>query len=130
MRAALDALVALRGPDGRTIAVLGEMAELGPSGPEEHEELGRHAARLGVDWVLAVGEPARPIQRGAALEGSTDGTPGWVPDAPAAVALLRRELRSGDVVLVKASRAASLERVAQAIAAAAPQDGEGGGRTP
>jgi UDP-N-acetylmuramoyl-tripeptide--D-alanyl-D-alanine ligase len=119
MRAALQALAALREArraDGaRSFAVLGHMAELGAAGPAEHDVLGRLAAQLGVSRVVAVGEPARPIQHGAALEGSWGGEASWVPDVDAAVELLRRELRPGDVVLVKASRAASLERVALAI---------------
>jgi UDP-N-acetylmuramoyl-tripeptide--D-alanyl-D-alanine ligase len=118
MRAALDALVAVQGrrAGARTFAVLGQMAELGADGPAEHESLGRHAARLGVSRIVAVGELARPLAEAAALEGSWDGAASWVPDADAAVELLRRELRPGDVVLVKASRAASLEQVALAIA--------------
>jgi UDP-N-acetylmuramoyl-tripeptide--D-alanyl-D-alanine ligase len=133
MRAALDALAAVvrsrRSAGGRSFAVLGEMAELGPAGPAEHEALGRLAARLGVARVVAVGERARPIRHGAALEGSESGESSWVPDVEAAIALLRAELRPGDVVLVKASRAASLERVALAIAddAMSGSDGEPGG---
>ncbi|MGH8861377.1 MAG: UDP-N-acetylmuramoyl-tripeptide--D-alanyl-D-alanine ligase, partial [Jatrophihabitantaceae bacterium] len=116
MRAALDALVSVaRGRTGRTFAVLGQMAELGPAGKAEHEAIGRRAAELAVSRVIAVGDAARPIQQAAALEGSWDGEASWVPDADAAVALLRDELRHDDVVLVKASRAASLERVALAI---------------
>jgi UDP-N-acetylmuramoyl-tripeptide--D-alanyl-D-alanine ligase len=120
MRAALKALVSVgrsrRATGGRTFAVLGEMAELGPEGPAEHDAIGRLAVRLDVSRVIAVGEQARLIQHGAALEGSWNGESSWVPDVEAAVALLRGELRAGDVVLVKASRAASLERVALAIA--------------
>jgi UDP-N-acetylmuramoyl-tripeptide--D-alanyl-D-alanine ligase len=73
------------------------------------------AGRLGISRVIAVGEQARPIQDGAALEGSEDGESSWVPGVDAAIALLRTELRSGDAVLVKASRAVSLERVALAL---------------
>ncbi len=120
MRAALEALATVsrapRNRRGRSFAVLGHMAELGPDGPAAHEAVGRLAAGLGVARIVAVGEPARPIQHGAALEGSWDGEASWVPDAEGAVALLRAELQAGDVVLVKASRAASLERVALAIA--------------
>jgi UDP-N-acetylmuramoyl-tripeptide--D-alanyl-D-alanine ligase len=120
MRAALEALAAVaaprRGSGGRSFAVLGEMAELGPDAAAEHEALGRAAAHLGVSRVIAVGDAARPIRQAAALEGSWDGESSWVPDAEAAIALLRAELRPGDAVLVKASRAASLERVALAIA--------------
>ena len=120
MRAALAALVSIAGPriaqGGRSFAVLGPMAELGADGPAAHDELGRLAARTGVARVIAVGEQARPIERGAALESSGDGCASWVPDVEGAIAVLRTELRPGDVVLVKASRSASLERVALAIA--------------
>jgi UDP-N-acetylmuramoyl-tripeptide--D-alanyl-D-alanine ligase len=129
MRAALEALVAMSRSGRRPVAVLGEMAELGLGAPAAHEELGRLAVRLGVARIVAVGEAARPIERGAVLEGSTDGESSWVPDADAAIALLRRELRPRDVVLVKASRAASLERVALAIADDATQRDGSGGRT-
>ncbi|PZS30652.1 MAG: UDP-N-acetylmuramoyl-tripeptide--D-alanyl-D-alanine ligase [Pseudonocardiales bacterium] len=120
MRAALAALASVARPraaqGGRAFAVLGPMAELGAEGPAQHDELGRLAVHSGVSRVIAVGEQARPIQRGAALEGSGDDQASWVLDAGAAIAMLREELRPGDVVLVKASRSASLERVALAIA--------------
>jgi UDP-N-acetylmuramoyl-tripeptide--D-alanyl-D-alanine ligase len=120
MRAALKALASVarerRRTGARSFAVLGEMAELGTDAPAEHDSLGRLAVRLDVSRVVAVGEQARPIQHGAALEGSWGGESSWVPDVDAAISLLRAELRPGDVVLVKASRAASLERVALAIA--------------
>jgi UDP-N-acetylmuramoyl-tripeptide--D-alanyl-D-alanine ligase len=119
MRAALAALASIVGPraahGARSFAVLGPMAELGSDGPAAHDELGRLAARTGLSRVIAVGEQARPIEHGAALEGFEDGSASWVPDAGGAIAVLRNELRPGDVVLVKASRSASLERVALAI---------------
>jgi UDP-N-acetylmuramoyl-tripeptide--D-alanyl-D-alanine ligase len=119
MRAALNALVSIdrgRREGGRTFAVLGPMAELGADGPGEHEAVGRLAAGLGVGRILVVGEQARPIHRGTVLEGFGGGASTWVPDAEAAIAVLRDEVRPGDVVLVKASRSASLERVALAVA--------------
>ena len=120
MRAALHTLAAIgharRGAGARSFAVLGAMAELGEQGPAEHVAIGRLAVQLDVSMVIAVGEPARPILDGAAQAGSWDGESRWVPDADAAISMLRAELRPGDVVLVKASRAASLERVALAIA--------------
>jgi UDP-N-acetylmuramoyl-tripeptide--D-alanyl-D-alanine ligase len=91
------------------------MAELGDSSRAEHDAVGRLAVRLDVSRVIAVGEAARPISLGAALEGSWNGESEWVPDVDAAVARLRAELRPGDVVLVKASRAAGLERVAERL---------------
>jgi UDP-N-acetylmuramoyl-tripeptide--D-alanyl-D-alanine ligase len=99
------------------------MAELGPDALAEHDAVGRLAVRLDISRVIAVGEDARPIQHGAALEGSWNGESSWVPDIGAALALLRGELRPGDVVLVKASRAAGLERVALALVADAEQHG-------
>ncbi|HEV7204407.1 MAG TPA: UDP-N-acetylmuramoyl-tripeptide--D-alanyl-D-alanine ligase [Jatrophihabitans sp.] len=128
MRAALDALAAVgrarSGAGGRTFAVLGSMAELGDATDAEHVALGQRAAALDISRVVAVGEVARAIGRGTALEGSWSGTAGWVPDADAALALLRAELRAPDVVLVKASRAAALERVALALAGDTVTDGD------
>jgi UDP-N-acetylmuramoyl-tripeptide--D-alanyl-D-alanine ligase len=128
MRAALNALVgvaAARG--GRAIAVLGQMAELGPSEHAEHEALGRVAAQPAIARVLAVGDAARPIVDGTVLEGSWPGRASCVSDAAAAIDVLRNEVRPGDVVLVKASRAASLERVGEAIAEDRPDDSTRGG---
>jgi len=115
MRAALTALRTMsRGR--RSWAVLGQMAELGADAAAEHEALGRLAARLGVDRVVVVGAEAAGIERGTTRDGSWEGESVHVPNVQAAVRLLRRELRPGDVVLVKASRAAGLERVALALA--------------
>ena len=103
MAAALRALVGIAG-GRRTVAVLGWMAELGDYEQSGHEEVGRLAAQLGVDRVVAVGEPAAPIEQGAAAVASWGGSSVLVTDQPAAIALLRDELRPGDVVLVKGSR--------------------------
>ncbi len=129
MTAALDALAVIaRGRrEGRSFAVLGPMAELGPDAPDEHAAIGRRVAELGVSRLVAVGEQARPIQRGAALESSWRGESSWVPDTESAIALLRGELRPGDAVLVKASNSARLERVALAIAGDANANENGGG---
>ncbi len=116
MRAALKALVAMaRGR--RTWAVLGQMAELGEASGEQHDAIGRLAVRLDVNRLVVVGQQAARIHAGAKHEGSWGEESVFVPDAEAAVELLRRELRPGDVVLIKASRAAGLERVAEALLA-------------
>jgi UDP-N-acetylmuramoyl-tripeptide--D-alanyl-D-alanine ligase len=86
------------------IAVLGFMAELGEYERTGHEEVGRLAAELGVDRLVAVGEQAAPILHGASVVASWGGDPVLVTDQEAAVALLRDELRPRDVVLVKGSR--------------------------
>jgi UDP-N-acetylmuramoyl-tripeptide--D-alanyl-D-alanine ligase len=117
MRAALETLaVVTRSRGGRAVAVLGQMAELGPAERAEHEGIGRLAAGLDIARVVTVGDAARSIGSAAALERSWDGEAQSVPDAEAAIAAVRALLRPGDVVLVKASRAASLEQVALTIA--------------
>jgi UDP-N-acetylmuramoyl-tripeptide--D-alanyl-D-alanine ligase len=121
VRAALKALVALAGAR-RSWAVLGEMGELGAEHIAAHDTIGRLAVRLNVDKLLVVGAGAKAMHLGAGMEGSWDDESVFVTDVDAAVALLREQLRPGDVVLVKASRAAGLERVAAALLAD-PEDG-------
>jgi UDP-N-acetylmuramoyl-tripeptide--D-alanyl-D-alanine ligase len=110
MRAALAHLVANAG-DRRRVAILGDMAELGPTAPAYHQEIGEEAARRGVDVLLAVGELGRGyLDRGVPEQR-------WAPDAERAAAEAAELVQPGDVVLVKASRAVGLERVADALAA-------------
>lgn len=112
MRAALDTLSAMRpGPKGRRIAVLGEMAELGAAADSAHADAGRRVADLGVPLLVAVGEAARGLYDGA-VHTSTTTEAVWVPDMTAAQEYLHGRLREGDVVLVKASHAVGLERLA------------------
>jgi UDP-N-acetylmuramoyl-tripeptide--D-alanyl-D-alanine ligase len=112
MRAALAHLAATAGPR-RRVAILGEMTELGPGGPGFHEEIGREAARQGIEALLAVGELARGYVDAA------EGVPmvRWVPDAASASVEAQDLVRPGDCVLVKASRVVGLEQVAEALAA-------------
>jgi UDP-N-acetylmuramoyl-tripeptide--D-alanyl-D-alanine ligase len=114
MRAALQTLKVL-GTGRRTWAVLGEMRELGDAAVAEHDAIGRLVVRLDVDRLVVVGEAAKPMHLAAQMEGSWGRESQFVPDVNAAVDLLAGELRSDDVVLVKASRAAGLERVAAAV---------------
>jgi UDP-N-acetylmuramoyl-tripeptide--D-alanyl-D-alanine ligase len=117
VRAGLKALATLARsrPEGRSWAVLGEMAELGDLAPAEHDAIGRLAVRLRVDRVLAVGPGARMIHAGASHEGSGGQESAAVADVDEAIAVLRAEVRPGDVVLVKASKVAGLRRVARAL---------------
>jgi UDP-N-acetylmuramoyl-tripeptide--D-alanyl-D-alanine ligase len=101
MRAALAHL--LERADGRrTVAILGEMAELGPEAPRYHEEVGREAKS--VDVVLGVGELARNYEPHE-----------WAPAAAEAVEAVRSLVRPGDAILVKGSRSVGLEIVADAL---------------
>ena len=121
MRAALRTLAIMsRGKQRRTWAVLGAMAELGPQARAAHMDLGRFVVRLDVSRLLVVGPEAGGIHAGAVLEGSWGEESVHVDDIEAAIALLRAELQPGDVVLVKASRSAGLERVAAALLAETP----------
>jgi UDP-N-acetylmuramoyl-tripeptide--D-alanyl-D-alanine ligase len=101
----------------RAYAVLGRMAELGARSPEFHEQAGIIAARTGLAGIIAVGDEAAPILTGAKSEPGFAGELLAVPDDKAALAALNDRLRPGDVVLVKASRAAGLQTVAQALTA-------------
>ncbi|MEO5920817.1 MAG: UDP-N-acetylmuramoyl-tripeptide--D-alanyl-D-alanine ligase [Pseudolysinimonas sp.] len=106
--AAMKTLAQIITPGQRSVAVLGEMAELGEFAQEEHDRLGRLAVRLNIGKLVVVGERARHIHLAAGLEGSWDGESVLVPDVDAAYDLLREELRPGDVVLVKSSKSAGL----------------------
>jgi len=101
----------------RSWAVLGPIGELGDQSGDVHRELGRLVARLGVDRLVVVGMDARALHEGARQAHVSGEEPVFVPDVQAAVALLHGQLRAGDVVLVKASRAYGLERVAAALLA-------------
>jgi UDP-N-acetylmuramoyl-tripeptide--D-alanyl-D-alanine ligase len=119
MRAALRTLAVMSaGKTRRTIAVLGAMAELGEASRDAHMDLGRFAVRLDIGQLVVVGADAGGIHAGAVLEGSWGEESLHVDDVDAAVELLAAELQPGDVVLVKASRSAGLERVATALLAA------------
>jgi UDP-N-acetylmuramoyl-tripeptide--D-alanyl-D-alanine ligase len=116
-RAALEALAHLAGNGKRGIAVLGYMAELGDLEAQSHEEAGRLAAQSGAAVVVAVGEGAAPVLDGARATGGWQGEAIAVPDPKSAVAELKNRLRPGDVVLVKASKAAGLWEVADGLLA-------------
>jgi UDP-N-acetylmuramoyl-tripeptide--D-alanyl-D-alanine ligase len=117
--AAVRSLASLPVP-GRRIAVLGEMLELGDAGPAEHRAIGMLAGEWGIDIVVAV--QVQELAAGAAASGAE---PRHAPDADAATALLLDLLEPGDAVLVKASRAIGLERVAEALVAAALEERTG-----
>jgi len=102
MRAALEHLVQLAA-GRRTIAVLGDMAELGAYSDEGHREVGRAVAELGIDELVAIGPQA--VAYGGRHVDTVD----------EAIVLLEELVKPGDCVLVKAARAMGFERVAEAL---------------
>ena len=114
--AALDTLASM---PGRHVAILGDMLELGESGPALHEEVGRKAASA-AELVLACGEVSRSVAYGAAERAR------WFPDTDSLIEALPSYIRAGDTVLVKASHAMGFDAVVESLArldpAAVPTD--------
>jgi UDP-N-acetylmuramoyl-tripeptide--D-alanyl-D-alanine ligase len=114
MAAALRTVASLRRPQGRLLAVLGDMLELGPGAPAAHREVGALAAALGVDRLIAIGGHAKDLVSGAGP--GVDATVAL--DRAAATAAAVEWLRPADVALVKASRGLALESVAEQLSRA------------
>lgn len=117
MAAALDVLSHM--PAKRRVFVAGEMRELGESGPEYHRTLGRGIAQGGIELLITVGALGRYIHEGAAEVAGPSLATRTYDSAERAAGDVPQWLTPGDVVLVKASRAVGLERVAESVAAAA-----------
>ena len=114
MRAALE-LLSDRALGRRRVAILGDMAELGPDGPRYHREVGAAAAELGVDVLVAIGPLARGYLEGAGGVQTTR----WAPSLEEGLEAVREVVEAGDCVLVKGSRAMGLEAVVDALAGVA-----------
>ncbi|HUZ48492.1 MAG TPA: UDP-N-acetylmuramoyl-tripeptide--D-alanyl-D-alanine ligase [Candidatus Dormibacteraeota bacterium] len=113
MMAALDAFA--QEPGATHIAVLASMAELGSEAPALHERVGAHAAAANVDWLLAGGEYAQELVRGARDAGLSWERIATFATNDDAVRWLRERSRTGDVVLLKGSRKYKLEEVLQGL---------------
>ena len=121
MRSALKTLAAMgRGdeenPSRRTIAVIGEMLELGEESRQAHADIGELVVRLNIDRTVVVGEGARPAFQAAELEGSWGNEAVWVPTVAEARDLLKAELQPGDLVLFKSSNDVGLRYLGDEIA--------------
>jgi len=112
MAAALAAVAQLRRPGGRVVAVLGDMLELGADADDAHVQIGRLAASLGVDELVAIGQHAEALVRGY---GGFGRPARYWSDKELATADLMGRVTGDDVVLVKASRGIALETVASAL---------------
>jgi UDP-N-acetylmuramoyl-tripeptide--D-alanyl-D-alanine ligase len=108
MTAALRTLAQIKAPGGRTIAVLGEMSELGELSGEEHDRIGLLAVRLNISQLVVVGPAARRMHISTINEGSWDGESLYVDTPDEAFELLKSRALPGDTVLVKSSNSAGL----------------------
>ncbi len=116
-RAALRTLAELSKQTGRrSVAVLGEMAELGSFSAHEHDQIGRLAVRLNIAQIVVVGSGAKLIHMGASFEGSWDGESAYFEQISEAKAFLRGMLTDNDLVLVKSSKSAQLRHLGDEIA--------------
>jgi UDP-N-acetylmuramoyl-tripeptide--D-alanyl-D-alanine ligase len=98
---------------GRTVAVLGDMAELGRHTESAHREIGRVAAELGVGQLFAVGRMA-PVTAQAARDAGLKRVMEFL-DVDAAAGAVKNFVKPGDLLLLKASRVARLERIAELL---------------
>ena len=115
-KAALQSLAHLsRMANRRSIAVIGEMAELGEFSAHEHDVIGRLVVRLNIDQLVVIGAGAKLVHMGASQEGSWDGESKYFDDMSEAEAYLRGMLRAGDVVLIKSSKSAGLRHLGDAL---------------
>ena len=103
--------------DGRRIAVLGHMAELGQYAEEEHRMLGMRVAEAGVDVLITVGELTRDTRRGAIEAGIPEEQTEHFHDSYEAGRWMDANIKKGDIVLVKGSRSATMEKVVKDVMA-------------
>lgn len=117
--AALAALkVAAQIPNpGRTIAVLGDMAELGSYTQTGHEEVGRAVPTAGIHTLVTVGEKARTIGRAASAAGLSEEQVFHFGRSEEAGRFLQDRIREGDLVLVKGSQVARTEKIVKELMA-------------
>ena len=120
MKAALRTLVELDA-DGKRIAVLGEMRELGKESARGHREVGETAAELGVDQLIAIGDMGAAIAE-AAQQAGLEKTAA-VGSISEAAEMLTEITAPGDLVLIKGSRTARTERVLEEFAKRQPTEG-------
>ncbi len=116
MRAALQTLATLGRQGHRTVAILGQMAELGSYATEEHDQLGRLVVRYNIDQLFVVGQEAKLIHMGASQEGSWDGESVFCETISAAFEAICDKLSPGDIVLVKSSNVAGLRFLGDELA--------------
>lgn len=116
VKAAVDVLAEL-GSGTQTIAVLGDMLELGPQSPAFHREIGAHVAAREMSLLVTCGTLGRAIAEGARTSGMAEEQVAEYSDAQQAVTHVLSIARPGDVVLVKGSRGMRMEQIVEALRA-------------
>ena len=119
MKAALETIVSLPA-QGRKVAVLGDMLELGAATERYHKEMGQFVATLGLDYVVCVGTWGKLIAEAAVAAGQPAATVVRYRDSATTAQEIRHHVSEGDLVLLKASRGVRLEAVANTLLAARP----------
>jgi UDP-N-acetylmuramoyl-tripeptide--D-alanyl-D-alanine ligase len=114
VEAALETLFEAKG-SGRALVVLGEMLELGDYTEEGHRQVGRKAGALGVDFLVAVGKGAPAVVEGAVGQGLASERTVIAGSREEAAEMLKERMKPGDWVLVKGSRGAGMEKIAEAL---------------
>jgi UDP-N-acetylmuramoyl-tripeptide--D-alanyl-D-alanine ligase len=112
MELALETLAELKG-NGRAIAVVGDMLELGAFSEEAHLRLGRKIGELSIDFLIALGPRGSKVVESAIRQGLNRGRARTVQTHSEALMVLNQILRSGDWVLVKGSRGMAMEKIAE-----------------
>jgi UDP-N-acetylmuramoyl-tripeptide--D-alanyl-D-alanine ligase len=112
----LAALNLLNDLDGRRVAVLGEMLELGQYERQGHEKVGLRVAEV-AQRLIAVGERAKMITAAAREAGMSKARITWVADVPQAIEVLSAELKEGDIVLIKGSHGLRMDRIVASLEA-------------
>ena len=114
MELALETLMEVKG-EGRAIAVLGDMLELGEFAKEAHQQLGQKVGELSIDFLLALGEEASVVVESAIRHGFPLARTKVVESYSEAVSILREMVQNGDWILVKGSRGMAMEKIVEAL---------------
>jgi UDP-N-acetylmuramoyl-tripeptide--D-alanyl-D-alanine ligase len=112
---ALETLAEAKG-EGRAIAVLGDMLELGSFAKEAHEQIGKKVSELSIDFLIALGEEASTVVQSAIRHGLPMKSARMVENHSEAISLLREMIEDGDWILVKGSRRMAMEKIVEGLA--------------
>ena len=105
----------------RRVAVIGDMKELGTNSALFHQAVGGYFAQAGVERIIAIGDLARHFVQGATQAGMSPEAATYYPNLEEAQEALRREVRAGVTILVKASRSMAFEKIVDFLLAQAKE---------